>query len=468
MQAQRIRAIVSVIAIVAAILFLIFPVSKTSEFKGIGKLLSNIKLGLDIKGGSMLEYNMKLEEDMKPEEIIDNVILVLRKRLDAAGYTEAVVTKVISGNKIRVRVEIPGITDVAKAEKLIGSRGKLYFAQVIDVTESDTKPVVRGKYARANEERPGTYEYVRDLNNPKMWYLLKTYFTFGRQPFQLTGADVTDARADINRQSPGYIVRLKFSTAGAKKFETLTGNLVGERLAIVLDEAVIIAPVVKSRITGGAAVIEGITDLQEARNVAALIKSGNLPVDLVKFQERTLGPTLGKDIVETIIKAGLIGGVLVMIYMIFFYGWMGVVADIGIIYNLLLLLGILAATKSILTLPGIAGVILIFGTTVDGSIIIFERIKEELRLGRPVLTSIRFGYEKAFWTLFDANLTTILAGIVLYYFTTGTVRGFAVTLIIGVLGGMFTNLVVGRVILESIHHLIKAKRYTKELGKEVK
>ncbi|WP_129408890.1 protein translocase subunit SecD [Marinitoga lauensis] len=460
MKSHKVRVIISVVVILTALLMFFWPSKTASENTGVFKYFSNIKLGLDIKGGSMLEYNMKLDEGTDPNEIIDNVILVLRKRLDAAGYTEAVVSKVVSGNKIRVRVEIPGITDIETAEKLIGSRGKLYFAEVIDVQTSDTKPEIRrNKYVVINGKEEPIYDYVRDLYDETTWYKVQKYFTFGKEPFEFTGTEVVDANADINTRKKGFLVNLKFSSQGSKKFELITGNLVGKRLAIILDNRVIIAPVVNQKITSSSAVIEGIQTIEEARNVAALIKAGNLPVDLVKFQERTTGPTLGKDVVETIVKAGLLGLLVVMVYMIAFYGWMGVVADIALLFNSMLLLGVLAGTHAILTLPGLAGIILTFGTTVDGNVIIYERIKEELRHGRPPLTAVRFGFDKAFWTLFDANLTTVLAGVVLYYFATGTVRGFAITLIIGVLGSMFTNLVVSRAILESTSHLINVKKY---------
>ncbi|APT76604.1 preprotein translocase subunit SecD [Marinitoga sp. 1135] len=467
MKAHKVRVTVSVLVFVAALLMFFWPTGTNNNEEGILKYFSNIKLGLDIKGGSMLEYDMKLDEGTDPNEIIDNVILVLRKRLDAAGYTEAVVSKVVSGNKIRVRVEIPGITDIETAEKLIGSRGKLYFAEVIDVQTSDAKPEIRrNRYVTINGKDEPLYDYVRDMYDETTWYKVQKIFTFGKEPFEFTGTDVVDANADINTREKGFLVNLKFSSQGSKKFELITGNLVGKRLAIILDNRVIIAPVVNQKITSSSAVIEGIQTIDEARNVAALIKAGNLPVDLVKFQERTTGPTLGKDVVETIVKAGLLGLAVVMVYMIVFYGWMGVVADIALIFNSVLLLGVLAGTHAILTLPGLAGIILTFGTTVDGNVIIYERIKEELRHGRPPLTAVRFGFDKAFWTLFDANLTTVLAGVVLYYFATGTVRGFAITLIIGVLGSMFTNLVVSRSILETTSHLINVKKYQKTAVKE--
>lgn len=228
------------------------------------------------------------------------------------------------------------------------------------------------------------YSYVKDSNNPNLWYRVKNVFEFGDAPFQITGLDVTDAVASLNSQGAGFVVNLNFNNEGRMKFELATANLINQRIAIILDDEVIIAPVVRERISQGRAEISGIESMAEAQNIAVLIKSGNLPVDLVKFQERTLGPTLGRDIVTTIINAGIIGLIIVMIYMIIVYRWMGIIADIALIYNSLLLMGVLSWTGAILTLPGIAGIILTFGTTVDGNIIIYERIKEELRIGRPL------------------------------------------------------------------------------------
>lgn len=460
MRAKQIRLILTVVVIVIAFIGMIIPREDSEDYSGIASIASNVKLGLDIQGGSLFEYNLDLEGDMRAQDMIDNVILVLRNRLDAAGYTEAIVSRIVSGGQFRVRVEIPGITDTARAEELIGSRGRLFFGEVIETTRSDVQPrISRARTITIGGRELPTEIYVRDSREDDLWYRVKTYFDFGREPFEITGADVTSASAGINPDSPGFMISLNFSRLGADKFATATGNLIGERMAIVLDEVAIIAPTVRDRIPGGQARIDGIQNVQEARNIAALIEAGNLPVDLLKFQERSLGPTLGRDIVNTIIKAGIVGLIIVMIYIIVFYGWMGVIADIAIIYNGLLLMGVLSWTGAILTLPGIAGIILTFGTTVDGNIIIYERIKEELRMGRPPLTAVKFGFSKAFSTLFDANLTTIIAGVILYYFSTGAVRGFAITLIIGVLGALFTNLVVSRTVLTSTAHLINAKKY---------
>ncbi|MDN5341174.1 MAG: preprotein translocase subunit SecD [Oceanotoga sp.] len=467
MRSNKVRLIFTIAVIVVALLGMLIPGKNAAEYSGFGKLFSNLKLGLDIQGGSLFEYNLDLKGDVKAQDVIDNVILVLRNRLDAAGYTEATVARIDSGGNLRVRVEIPGIRDTQEAEKLLGSKGKLYFAEVLETSTTDVKPELRrNREIEINGSTIELYSWIQSKRNDTTWYKVKNVFEFGREPFEITGSDVIDAKPGLNTRGSGAVVHLNFSSAGSTKFELATGNLINKQLAIILDDKVIIAPVVNTKITQGGAEIEGIQEIQEAKNIAALIKSGNLPVDLVKFQERTLGPTLGRDIVDTIIKAGIIGLAIVMIYMIIFYGWMGVIADIALIYNTILLTGILSWTNAILTLPGIAGIILTFGTTVDGNVIIYERIKEELRMGRPPLTSVKFGFQKAFSTLFDANLTTVIAGIILYYFSTGAVRGFAITLIIGVLGSMFTNLVVSRTILEGTSHFIKPEKFTKKGERE--
>ncbi|RAO99077.1 preprotein translocase subunit SecD [Petrotoga sp. 9PW.55.5.1] len=462
MRNRRIRALFTIVIIVFAFLGIILPLSDNENDISILKFFPNINLGLDIQGGVLLEYSLDIPEGQDGGTIVDNVITVLRRRMDSAGYTEAIVSEVNSGGERRVRVEIPGISDTQRAEELIGSKGKLYFAEVLEVVESSTVPqITRNRVVTIDGEEIEMYSYVRDSNNPNVWYRVKNIFEFGDDPFQITGLDVSDTVASLNPQGAGFVVNLSFNNEGRRKFELATANLVNQRIAIILDNEAIIAPVVREKISQGRAEISGIENLQEAQNIAVLIKSGNLPVDLIKFQERTLGPTLGRDIVTTIINAGIIGLLIVMIYMIVVYKWMGIVAVIALLYNSLLLMGILSWTGAILTLPGIAGIILTFGTTVDGNIIIYERIKEELRVGRPPLTAVKFGFNKVFSTIFDANLTTILAGLVLFFFTSGSIRGFSVTLIIGVLGAMFTNLVVSRLLLESTSRFLKPEKYVK-------
>jgi len=227
---------------------------------------------------------------------------------------------------------------------------------------------------------------------------------------------------------------------------------------------VLVAPPVMSAIRSSNAEISGRFTAQEAMELAALIKSGNLPADLQKLEERTLGPTLGRDIITVSLIAGMFGLLIVLVYMIVFYGLSGFIADLALIYNTVLILGAMALGKFILTLPGIGGIILTFGTAIDGNIIIIERIKEEIRAGKTVLNAITAGYSRSFSAIFDSNVTSILAGVVLYYLGTGTIKGFATTLIIGILGSMFATLVVSRVLTNMVSSKLHF-RVSKEIAK---
>jgi len=460
MRLDRILLIISIVVIATAFFFLLFPQSGKAS-KGLSAIFSNIHLGLDIKGGSVLEFAMATEdENVDENQLANDVIAVLRNRLDSVGYTEATIKKVFAGNKVRIRVEIPEISDPSKAERLLGKKGKLYFSEVLDSKVQEEKPT----------EKPFKYQdavWLKNISaqryyNETEWLLVREDIRIGAKIVNLDGSKVKDARASFDPKE-GYVILLTFNNTGRKLFADITRAMINKRLAIILDNNVLVAPVVKEAIPGGQARITGKFSIEEAREIATLIKSGNLPVDLIKVEENSVGPLLGKDIILQSLVAGIIGLIVVMVYMIVVYGWMGVVADIALVYNTFLLFGVLALTRSILTLPGIAGIILTIGTTVDGNIIIFERIKEEMRLGKTVHNSIAGGFSKATSTIVDANLTTILAGVALYLLGKGTIKGFATTLIIGVIGSMFTVLVVSRVILDLTSTLIKNK-YSKALG----
>jgi len=459
----RIRLIFILAVLLASLLLLILPLPGARTLEGLGKIFQNIKLGLDLSGGARLDYVMKVDESQSRDinQIAQQVVFVLRKRLDAAGYTEAQVRRVGAAENMKIRVEIPGVSDTAEAERLIGQRGRLFFGEVVDTETSDRQPI--GKPLTARDA-----QWLRDMNDPNLWYLVNPKMKVGTRVYELDGSYVIDARAAVNTQRGGYLVHLVFNGEGGDRFAAITRAYIGRRIAIVLDNKVIIAPVVRDAITDGKAVIEGITNLQRAQEVAILIKSGNLPVDLEKYEEAVVGPTLGKDVLRASFIAAIVGGIAVMVYMIVTYGAMGIVADVALLYNMLVLLALLAATRSILTLPGIGGIILTFGAGVDGNIIIYERIKEELRAGKTVHAAIRDGFSKALITILDANITTLIAAGVLYYFGTGTIRGFAVTLTFGILGSMFTNLVVSRSMLDGIAPLMNVSRYLpKKRGADV-
>ncbi|MFO7881368.1 MAG: protein translocase subunit SecD [Kosmotogaceae bacterium] len=492
MRANQKRLIVTVAVLLLAILPLIIPRGSTEGKTYLEKISNNIKLGLDIKGGTLLEYQMLAEGSIEElNSLADRVVQILRRRLDAAGFTEATVEKVISrisyGEEIppvRIRVQIPGITDIDRAENLIGQTGRLYFADVLAIETNESTPSIPSNMrleVSKRRARDAEIYWLKDIDFGKIqngqvnntWYLISTKINVSNDYFELDGSTIVDAKPLVNQNpQPGqgrYMVSLDFNQTGSDIFSKITSYKSGipaedieKRLAIILDESVIIAPVVQSAIRNGKAVIEGIQSVEESKDIAVLVSSGNLPVELDAFNKQILSPTLGKDIINAALLAGIAGIIIVMIYMLIVYGLMGITADIALVFNAVLLFGILSLTEAILTLPGIAGIILTIGTTVDGNILIFERIKEELRLGKTIENAISSGFRKVFWTIFDANLTTIIAGLVLLYFGTGTVKGFATTLIIGVLGAMFTNLVVSRTILSGIEGSININRYMKK------
>ncbi len=468
MNAQKWRLFFATIVIIFALWGLLWI--KGEPLPGMGYIFSNIKLGLDIKGGVRLEYKVDLKESAKnPTEVMDDVYTVLRQRLDAAGYTEATLKKAFKESGAFIIVEIPSATDTTQAEKLIGSTGILYFAQILDESNSDP----RNDPELMNEARRYRAVWLKgrsSRDDQEIWYLVRKEI-MGRKDLILESPNIRNVRVVPDTQKGGYKITFELADKNdIKLFEKITSMLVvtdqdiangfarNKRLAIVLDNYVQFAGYVMSRIPNGKAEITGRFTLPEAKRLAAILRSGILPARLIKVSSGWVDPTLGKDIIEASLKAGIWGIIIVMVYMVAFYGVMGLVADLALIYNTFLLFGILAWGNIILTLPGIAGIILTIGTTVDGNVIIYERIKEELRSGKTPKTAIAAGFQRSTVTLVDANLTTIIAGLVLYYFGAGTIRGFAITLIIGVIGSLFVNLVFSRLMLEAISGAIRLKK----------
>jgi len=243
------------------------------------------------------------------------------------------------------------------------------------------------------------------------------------------------------------VVNFRFDTSGAKKFGRVTQENVGRPFAIVLDGKVISAPVIREAILGGSGVISGNFTTQTARDLALLLRAGALPAPMKILEERTVGPDLGADSIEAGKIASLIGLAAVIIFMLLYYGLFGIVADIALIFNLIIILGLLSILQATLTLPGIAGIVLTIGMAVDANVLIFERIREEVKGGRSPISAMEAGYKRAFTTIFDSNLTTLIAAVILYLFGSGPVQGFAVTLGIGIVTSMFTAMVMSRYIL---------------------
>jgi protein-export membrane protein SecD len=285
-------------------------------------------------------------------------------------------------------------------------------------------------------------------NNPRQIFVLLN-------KAELTGKYLSDARVKIGqgldpKTSGKPYVALTFNKEGAKKFSTVTGQNINKRLAIVLDNVVYIAPTIQDKIRGGEAQITGIGDAAEAQDVVIVLKAGNLPAPMNKIEERTVGATLGADSIKAGILAAIIGMIIVVIFMIVYYGLSGLIADIAVAVNIAFILAVLAMFEATLTLPGIAGMILTIGMAVDANVLIFERIREELKSGKTVRSAVDAGFNRALITILDANLTTLITAVVLYQFGTGPIRGFAVTLSIGIIGSMFASIVFVKAIFDGV------------------
>ena len=298
--------------------------------------------------------------------------------------------------------------------------------------------------------------YQRFLD-PKTGGVKKNPFLL-KEKTLMTGEVLKDARVALDTQFNEPYVALEFDDIGAKLFEQITGANVKKRLAIILDDNVYSAPVIQEKIAGGRAQITGRFDMKEAGDLAIVLRAGALPAPVKILEQRSVGPSLGQDSIRKGIIATLISAALIALFMIFYYRVSGVIADVALILNIILVMGALAIFRATLTLPGIAGLVLSIGMAVDANVLIHERIKEELRWGKTIRAAIDEGYRRAFVTILDSNITTLFAGLFLYQFGTGPVRGFAVTLCIGLLANIFTAVYVTRWIFDFLTLKVNVKR----------
>jgi preprotein translocase subunit SecD len=274
----------------------------------------------------------------------------------------------------------------------------------------------------------------------------------------LTGDLVADAQVRIDPRFNEPYVAIDFDAAGAKRFDQITAGNVGRRMAIVLDDTVYSAPVIRERISGGSAQISGAFSEQEATDLAIVLRAGSLPAPVNILEDRTVGPSLGRDSINQGILSVIIGSVLVVLAMAFYYNLSGLVANLALVLNLVFIMALLTLFKASLTLPGIGGIVLTLGMAVDANVLIYERIREELRLGKTARAALEAGYSKAFLTIMDANITTLIAALVLFQFGTGPVKGFAVTLSVGIVASLFTAIFVSRVIFDYFLERYQVKR----------
>jgi len=351
--------------------------------------------GLDLEGGVyvLLEAEAVDDEDLD-HDAIQRAITVIRSRIDELGVAEPVLQR--EGDR-RLRIELPGIEDQAQAMEVIGRTARLTFVS------------------------PEEEELLTGAN------LDTAYFT----------------RGQMNEP----LVALEFDAEGAEKFAQATREYLGQPIYIYLDDELVSAPSVENIITDGNAVITGIDSSDEARDIAIMLRSGALPVNLVELETRSVGPVLGENALQLSFSAGLVGLGIVMVYMLIYYRFAGLIADISLVVYLALVFLILSAFNATLTLPGIAGLILSIGMAVDANILIFERVKEELDVGKTTLVAINSGFERAFRAIIDANVTTVIAAVVLFVVASGPVRGFALVLLVGIVCSVFSAIFLTRLLL---------------------
>jgi preprotein translocase subunit SecD len=393
-----------------------------------------------------LEMLPKMVEQIKVQAV-RQAVDTIRNRVDEFGVAEPDV--IIHGTD-RIIVQLPGLKeDVNRAIAIIKKTARLEFKMVDE--KGDLQAALKGDIP------PGDEILYKSNRDPTTGTVTPEPFLI-KKPILLTGDVITKARVEIDRGRP--FVGMTFNSSGARKFHEITKRHVNERLAIVLDGRVYSAPVIRSAIPGGRAIIEGSFTPEEAHDLALVLRAGSLPAPVKILENKMVGPSLGEDSIRLGRNAVLLGLFLVVIGMAIYYRWSGVVADVALILNLFLIFAImvLPMLRATLTLPGLAGVALTMGMAIDANILIFERIREELRTGKSPRAALSTGYAKAFGTIFDANLTTILAALPLIQFGSGPIKGFAVTLCIGLAVSMFTSLFVTRVIFDYVFQHSRAKR----------
>jgi len=392
------------IAIIAAIVALIGVIS----YFVYQPLLNNVNLGLDLRGGLRVVLEAEeLEGEKVTPDTIDKAVGILRTRVDALGVKETVLYP--QGDK-RVVIEIAGEDDPEAAVNILKNTAQLQFM---------------------DEEG-------------KIW---------------LTGKNLVDAQAQMKRDGTGEAeIALEFDKEGTKLFGEATTANVGKPLIIVIDDQAVSAPVVQGPIMDGHAVITGSFTAKEAQDLAVLLRSGALPVSFEVMEKRSVGPTLGADSLDKSITAGIVGLIAILIFMIGYYRLPGLIADISLVIYTILVLGTMVALDAVLTLPGIAGIALSIGMAVDANVIIYERIKEELRLGKTLVAAIEAGFKRAFTAIFDANITTLITAAVLMYFGTGPIKGFAVTLSIGIIASLLVALTFTRYMLVLFANVTKNEK----------
>lgn len=409
-----------------------FTTGDPQQAEDVAELVRDIDPEMAIDRDDSGRFRLTLPDVVRQELLdrtLDQSIEIIRRRVDEFGTTEPTIQR---QGESRILVQVPGIADSERLKQVLNTTAKLTF-HLVDRTRSVADALATGRAPPGLMLLPG--DEVDANGTPAFHYLV------GKRVI-VSGENLTNAQSTFQDGRP--VVAFSFDTRGGRKFGNATGENVGELLAIVLDRKVISAPRINEPILGGSGIITGDFTLRETEDLAILLRAGALPAPLTYIEERSVGPGLGRDSIEAGKIACIIGFVLVAIYMVASYGRFGLMADTALIINLALMLAVLSGLQATLTLPGIAGIVLTVGMAVDANVLIFERIREEVRNGRTPISAVDAGYRRALTTIIDSNLTTLIAAMLLFAFGSGPIRGFSVTLSVGIVTSMFTAIMVTR------------------------
>tara|TARA_B100000315_G_C14592033_1_gene596428 strand:+ start:4610 stop:6190 length:1581 start_codon:yes stop_codon:yes gene_type:complete len=422
-----------------------FMVRKSTELEKARKLAEGVESNLEVLAeGNRVTVNFTEQalRDIK-NAAINQSIEIVRRRIDETGTREPTIQR---QGQDRILVQLPGVDDPERVKRLLGRTAKMSF-HLLDHKGSMAE-AMQGRIPPGSMLLPAS-QATADRGQAQR-YLVRKRVSVG-------GDRLIDSQPSFDSRTGEPIVNFRFDTLGGKKFADVTRANVNRPFAVVLDGKVITAPVIREPILGGSGQISGNFTIAEAQDLALLLRAGALPAPLTILEERSVGPGLGADSIAAGKVASIIGLILVVIFMVITYGVFGVFADVALMVNMVLILGGLSLLQATLTLPGIAGIVLTIGMAVDANVLVFERIREEVRAGRTPISAIDAGYSRAITTIIDANLTTLIAALILFYFGSGPVRGFAVTLSIGIVTSMFTAIMLTRLLVVT---WIRSRRVT--------
>ncbi|WP_420266541.1 protein translocase subunit SecD [Candidatus Magnetominusculus dajiuhuensis] len=389
------------------------------------------------------------------ENAVDQALETIRNRIDQFGVAEPVIQRQGEGEIV---VQLPGVKDPKRAIDLIGKTAQLEFKLVDDESKlaaeipASVKPADEEEFiAKMKEKIPEDSEILFERHTSKdTGEVTKRPYLLKKESL-LTGDFLSEARVAIDSRFNTPYISVTFNPEGAKLFEELTGKFVKKRLAIILDGNVYSAPVIQEKISGGNAQISGSYTMEEAKDLAIVLRAGSLPAPVTLLQNITVGPSLGSDSIEAGKRAALVAFLLVAVFMAFYYRLAGAIADVALVLNIIFLLGAMAAMNATLTMPGIAGIVLAIGMAVDTNVLMFERMRDEIKLGKTPRAAVDSGYDKAFLTIVDSHVTTLITAAVLFQFGTGPIKGFAVTLSIGIAINLFTSLIGTKAVFDYLN-----------------